>query len=318
MRKIVSYITVSLVGATSAFAQTDKPMQRAHHALIYDAARERVLLVGGSTPLDGGSRYKFFDDVWAYNGERWELLSTSGAERSGERLAYDANERRVVSYGGFDGSKPLPDARAFSGSGWQPLPALAERAVTEGGLVYDDKNKRLITFGGWGGRERTHADTWQFASGEWSKIDVAGPGERQAFSMVFDTRRGEAVVFGGMGKDPGTLYGDTWTFDGTAWKQAATTGPSPRHSAGYAYDSKRSQFLLFGGFTQDGHSNELWSWNGKAWTLLANDGPEARGMGQLAYDAKRDRVVLFGGRKGFPNGDLADTWEWDGAKWVSR
>ena len=39
-------------------------------------------------------------------------------------------------------------------------------------------------------------------------------------------------------------------------------------------------------------------------------------MGQLAYDAKRDRLVLFGGRAGYPNGDLQDTWEWDGSKWV--
>jgi hypothetical protein len=38
-------------------------------------------------------------------------------------------------------------------------------------------------------------------------------------------------------------------------------------------------------------------------------------MGQLAYDRRRDRVVLFGGRKGWPDGDLNDTWEWDGATW---
>jgi hypothetical protein len=38
-------------------------------------------------------------------------------------------------------------------------------------------------------------------------------------------------------------------------------------------------------------------------------------MGYLAYDKQRDRIVLFGGRKGWPDGDLNDTWEWDGTSW---
>ena len=166
-------------------------MQRAHHALVYDAVRERVLLIGGSTPLDGGNRYQFFDDVWAYDGRQWMLLHQSGVERSGERLAYDAGTRTVVSYGGFDGMNPLSELRRFDGRGWTALPAIPNRLVAEGSLVHDSKNNRLITFGGWGGRGVTHADTWQFANGEWSKIDVAGPGERQAFAMVFDAQRNQ-------------------------------------------------------------------------------------------------------------------------------
>ena len=38
-------------------------------------------------------------------------------------------------------------------------------------------------------------------------------------------------------------------------------------------------------------------------------------MGYMAYDRKRDRIVLFGGRKGWPDGDLNDTWEWNGTEW---
>ena len=38
-------------------------------------------------------------------------------------------------------------------------------------------------------------------------------------------------------------------------------------------------------------------------------------MGYLAYHRARDRVVLFGGRKGWPDGDLDDTWEGGGSRW---
>jgi hypothetical protein len=311
--------TVLLLAATSlAHAQGESPMRRAHHALVYDGKSERVLLVGGSTPLDGGNSYRFFDDVWALEAGGWKQLHTSGAGRSGERLAYDAKSKTIVSLGGFDGTQPLGDVRVFDGRAWQAMPSLTQRPVAEGGIAYDSKRDVLVAFGGWGGRDRTHGDTWQFANGAWTVFAGNNPPARQAFAMTYDGARNESVVFGGFGKDPTELFGDTWTFDGRTWKQAATTGPAARHSAGYTFDSKRGRVLLFGGYTKDGQSNELWSWDGKGWTLLAQDGPEARGMGQLAYDAKRDRVVLFGGRKGFPDGDLADTWEWDGTKWTRR
>lgn len=35
----------------------------------------------------------------------------------------------------------------------------------------------------------------------------------------------------------------------------------------------------------------------------------------MTYDQALDRIVLFSGRKGYPNCDLADAWEWDGTKW---
>ena len=63
---------------------------------------------------------------------------------------------------------------------------------------------------------------------------------------------------------------------------------------------------------------DLWAWNGRLWRKLADaseTGPAPRAMGTLAYDRKRDRIVLFGGRMRLPDGDMNDTWEWDGARW---
>jgi hypothetical protein len=52
-----------------------------------------------------------------------------------------------------------------------------------------------------------------------------------------------------------------------------------------------------------------------AWTLESTGGPSPRYGQAMAYDAARGRVVLFGGSSGL-SGELADTWEWDGANWT--
>ena len=85
---------------------------------------------------------------------------------------------------------------------------------------------------------------------------------------------------------------------------------------GYPAETKRRLMILYGGVGRDGMLSDTWSWDGREWKRLADTGPEARAMGYLAYDRHRDRIVLFGGRrKGWPNGDADDTWEWDGTRW---
>ena len=79
--------------------------------------------------------------------------------------------------------------------------------------------------------------------------------------------------------------------------------------------ARRGLVIVFGGTSSAGFLGDTWSWDGTAWRQLATSGPEPRGMGYLAYDARRDRVVLFGGRKGWPDGDLNDTWEFESEVW---
>ena len=113
------------------------------------------------------------------------------------------------------------------------------------------------------------------------------------------------------------MLGDTWEFDGRAWRRLDVAGPSPRAAAGITFDSRRGLVLLFGGMDGERSLADTWAWDGRAWRKLADGGPPPRSMGALAYDRRRDRVVLFGGRgPGWPDGDLNDTWEWDGSRWA--
>jgi len=309
---------LSLAVPTAALA-IDAPPKRAHHALVYDESREQVLLTGGSTPLNRGQSFQFFNDVWSFDGATWRLLAESGDRLSGIGLAYDTRRGRVVSFAGYNGQ--TADAlRSLDGKEWRVLGRFAEMAAAEPGFVYDAERDRFVVFGGSAGQGRATGDTWEYDGTAWTRVAVAEPPPpRQAHAMVYDQRRKRTVLFGGMGSakpgQPPPSLADTWEYDGRSWTRREASGPSARHAAGVAYDSKRGLVVLFGGAGADGFLGDTWVWDGAAWKKLSDSGPEPRAMGYLAYDKRRDRIVLFGGRKGWPDGDLNDTWEWDGASW---
>ena len=310
--------------AAAAEAQSPAPPRRAHHSLIYDDASGRVLLTGGSSPHANGDCCAFFNDLWAFDGTRWTALTPSGAQMSGMQLAYDSRAKRVFSFGGYSAGRSMSDLRALVSDSWTTLGQHPEVTAAEPGFVYDSRRNKFVAFGGSGGRAQTHGDTWEFDGTRWTKLATVSPPARQAFAMVFDERRGRTVAFGGSGSSspgqPPQRFDDTWEYDGITWTRSQTsTAPSARVSPGAVYDSKRGVVIIFGGLGADGFLGDTWSWNGTEWTRLDNGGPgkpDPRAMGYLAYDRKRDRIVLFGGRKGWPDGDLNDTWEWNGSTWT--
>jgi hypothetical protein len=319
---VLGTVLLAPASAAQTAAQTAAPTphRRAHHAMVYDQANRVVLLSGGRTPLEAGRRFRFFNDVWAFDGTRWRFVDTSGAELSGFRLAFDADKNRVVSFGGFLGRAGVGDLRVLDAGRWRTLGTHPELTASEPGFVYDSRRKRFVMFGG--SYSKAGDAGWILDDAGWTRITAAGPPPRQAHAMEYDEHRGRVVVFGGLGardtpNQRPPILGDTWEFDGARWERLTVEGPSPRASPGIAYDSKRRSMILFGGVGGDGTMlSDTWSWDGRAWKLLAQSGPEPRAMGYLAYDRHRDRIVLFGGRRaGWPNGDANDTWEWDGAAW---
>lgn len=294
------------------------PPKRAHHALAYDGSTQTIVMVGGSTSLDGGDSSRFFDDVWRLDAGGWKLAGHSGDERSGMALAYDSKRKQVVSLGGYtaDG-RSRSEFRALRDASWTVLQDDPGLPLAEPGLVYDSQRDRLVAFGGSAGHGKVNDETWEWDGERWKRFDGMGPEGRTAFAMVFDPARNKTIAFGGTGAQPGTLLGDTWEFDGAEWSRVAADGPGPRAAMGCAFDVERALLIVFGGRTKSGFTNDTWSWNGNEWRQLAEDGPPARAMGTLAYDEQRKRVVLFGGRLGWPN-DANDTWEWDGSSWTER
>ena len=321
MRTLLATLGAAAFIGSSAAAQPDRPQKRAHHAVIYDETRQRVLLTAGSTPVDSGRGFVFFNDLWEFDGARWTARPPSGAMVSGTALAFDSRLKRVVSFGGFSGNASIGELRMLENDTWRTIGTYADMRAAESGFVYDSKRDRFVSFGGSSGPRQLLGKTWELTGATWTEVasGAGAPPPRQAHIMVFDERRGRTLVFGGIGASspgqPPPSLGDTWEFDGKSWTQRQTPAPAPRYSAGATYDSRRGLVILFGGAGPNGFLGDTWSWNGTEWKKLSDVGPPPRAMGYVAYDKERDRVVLFGGRSGYPNGDLNDTWEWDGTAW---
>ncbi|MBC7872864.1 MAG: hypothetical protein H7Y01_02650 [Ferruginibacter sp.] len=300
-----------LVG--SPLQQAGLPPKRAHHELVYDEAGKTIIMTAGSTPLNGGQSFAFYNDLWRFDGREWKQEGIAGDQRSGIRMAWDTKRSKLFSYGGFANDRSLPELRVFENREWKTLSNDPSMNAAEPGFVYDSHRDRLIAFGGTPARGQVNSSTWEWDGTEWKKLEVAGPPGRLGFAMVYDTKRKKTVLYGGMG-GANEVLGDTWEWDGSNWLKVSDNGPGARISPGYAYDYNRGMLVIFGGINNGNIMNDTWGWNGKEWKKLADTGPSARVMGTMAYDKTRDRIVLFGGRPAWPN-DANDTWEWDGREW---
>lgn len=313
--KLITALTIIFINSAKIFATPadDAPPERAHHALIYDESNECVLLTAGSTPVNSGQSYIFYNDLWCFDGNQWTKMGVAGDERSGVTLAYDSKRKKIYSFGGYANGNSLNDLRVLEGNQWKTIAILPEMKASEPGLVYDAARDRLVLFGGSAGRGKVNNETWEWDGTAWIKFNGTSPEGRQAFTMIYDTKRKKTVLYGGMGTESDSVFDDTWEYDGIKWSKVADIGPGARSSAGFAYDEKRGMFLIFGGYNKSTLA-DTWGWDGKRWKKLADSGPSARVMGFMAYHKKRDRIILFGGRPGWPN-DANDTWEWNGTQW---
>ncbi|MEP7372563.1 MAG: hypothetical protein ABI675_04190 [Chitinophagaceae bacterium] len=289
------------------------PPKRAHHELVYNEANKTILMTGGSTPLNGGNSFDMFNDLWSFDGKAWKQSGAAGDKRSGIRMAYDTKRNKLFSFGGWSDNNSLAELRVLENGEWKILSNLPGMKASEPGFVYDAHRDKLIAFGGSAERGVVNSITWEWDGFSWKKFKGAGPEGRQAFAMIYDSKRKRTVLYGGAGASPEKTFADTWEFDGTRWTKVSETGPGQRKSPGYAYDLKRGMMIIFGGL-MNSMLSDTWGWDGKEWKKLSDAGPPARAMGYMSYDKNRDRTVMFGGRLGWPN-DVNDTWEWDGKEW---
>ncbi|MRS03027.1 TIR domain-containing protein [bacterium] len=86
------------------------PSARTHHGMLYDALKNRVLLIGGMSadklPLG---------DLWEWNGKEWILLMNQvpPKPRYNHGFAYDEKRNKSILYGGTDGIVTFCDTWEF-------------------------------------------------------------------------------------------------------------------------------------------------------------------------------------------------------------
>ncbi len=253
-------------------------------------------------------------------GERWEQIATMPPlprRRQWARAVYDATNRRMVMFGGWDRTSDLDDTWVLDLTPGQETwtkcslgqaPRPRDSYVT----VYDAVNERMILFGGWDRAGDLHNDTWALDLGacRWTELHPSGqaPSPRLWAGGVYDATNQRMIVFGG-GDNSGTISNDTWALDLTAgqerWEELHPSGqaPPPRFTHVTVYDAVNRRMIVFSGWDRSKALNDLWALDLRApgqerWYELHPSGqqsPSPRVWAGGVYDRPGRRMILFGG-----------------------
>ena len=226
-------------------------------------------------------------------------------------------------FGGEAGYGPFALTYELDGTGWnKQFSVLNPMPRTGHVLLLDEARQNNVMFGGENFAGAKIADTWTYASGQWSYVTpTTAPSPRSHHAMAYDRTTDTGILFGG--EDAfATAISDMWQWNGTDWAQATpTTLPPARMRHGMAWDRRRDVLVLFGGTDSTTRLDDVWEWDGNGWAQVSPAqpsgfpyGPSARDDFAMAYDAKAERVVIIGGET--DNGCVNDAWAWDGIVWT--
>lgn len=288
---LVAWATTAGVSAQGSWSQVPlgvSPPPRSHHAMVYDSARDRVVLFGGRHPQAGD-----LSDTWEWDGAGWSQVFPAAAPspRSFHAMAYDPLRQVTVLFGG---GANLDDTWEFDGTNWTPrVVASPPAGRTAHALAADPVVGGVLMYSGWNGAT-TFSDTWRWDGAVWQALAPSTvPGLREGPAMATDPLRARIVLWGGWHSQAG----EVWEWDGFDWRSiAAAPGPGWRHTHSMAFDPVAQRVVMFGGSSYSGLHSDIWEWDGQAWTALAaTGGPTGRVGTTMAVDGDRRRMLVFGG-----------------------
>jgi cysteine-rich repeat protein len=296
------------------------PLARDMNALVYDGARQKVVMFGGWAPAGN------LNDTYEWDGTSWVKMHPKHAPkgRLAAAVAYDAKRHRVVLFGGYSANfgVVLADTWEYDGVDWKQLsPTTVPPARAEAAMAYDANRGKVIMYGGYDGTN-PRSDMFEWSGTNWAALTPSvKPGNRQGASMAYDAKNNNVVLFGGAGTNK-----HTWTWSGTAWTDQGATAVITNvdlDQTAMVFDANLQAIVLW-----DGLSGSTYHWSGTAWTAQAAATPTTpRTRFAMTYDSIRKQVVLFGGcqgasattgacQQGFGT-DFADTWLRTGTTWAA-
>lgn len=217
--------------------------------MVYDVARDRILLWGGLIPGTG----QFYQDFWEWNGTVWQQrLAAMPPGRWAAAVAYDRARGVTVMFGGY-GQSLMQDTWEWNGVAWLQRTSPVQPSPREGAsMAFDPVSNRMLMYGGSGSVE-----TWSWDGAVWQQhLLLTPPSLRIRQSMVTDLRRARIVLFGG-----NLFDAFTYEWDGAQWHMLLPGTPGAIQGAGCVYDTQRSLVLLHGGESWVvGNTNLTWTY----------------------------------------------------------
>jgi hypothetical protein len=246
----------------------------------------------------------------------WTQLfpGTSPTPRSYLAMTYDGASRKVIVFGGYDGTRYLNDTWTFNGTTWAKMSTpVASAARANAQMAYDRLTQEVVLFGGYDGR-RDLGDTWLWDgnASTWTRAAPAHSPKALTGPMVFTDPNGRVDEFGGF--DGNRYQGTMWQWNGSDWNQLHPAMlPYARSSAAVGLNNITKQVVLFGGLA-DVNPVNTWTYDGATWTMQSpHTQPPWVYAGSAVFDRNLKAVVLFGGGSG--GVDQNSTWAWTGSNW---
>lgn len=204
-----------------------RPLRRAGAALVYDSARDRVVLFGGAT---GSSPVTYLKDTWELvNGAQWveQLPPRMPTYRSSSTMAYDPVSQRSLLFGGYDDQITFADTWAWDGANWSAVVSAPFEACCQNAwMTFDIQRQRFVLFNGYP-VVRTREFDWI----EWRDVTVAEPPPPiGADALIYDVARRQAVLIDPISRPQQTQrLGDILAYQGPG----STIAPSGQLAAGF-------------------------------------------------------------------------------------
>ncbi|HNT34372.1 MAG TPA: kelch repeat-containing protein, partial [bacterium] len=194
------------------------PPARESHSAIYDPKWKRMIVFGGRNAATS------MNDLWVLDLATltWSAHGSTQkgpSNRAGHSAVYDAKNERMLVFGGvLDTGLYTTEIWSLDLSiedgGWTKLPTEGKGAhgVAWHCAVYDDPNKRMLTFAGTDGAQTSYLQCVSYVSsvtGSWMALSPTGvtPPARQDVAAVLDPEDERLVVFGGQAGFVG-IFGD--------------------------------------------------------------------------------------------------------------
>ena len=284
-------------------------------SFVYHPKSESLLLIGGSSIIPDSAR----SDVWKWNGKTWSKIEAAGpGSRNFFPGVLNTKTGYIYSYAGMDaiGNASLKDMWSFNGKKWSRVTTTDIGTHDHHNMVYIDHLDAFLVYGGNINKyPNFDTATWILKDGNFTKLNIPGPGFRWHYGIVYDKNRKKVVMYGG-GEKPD----EHWEFDGAKWtKINSEVNPGRRLYHRMVYNEDAKTVIVHGGMVNQNPGDPVhnvtpttWAWDGSTWKKIAEDPVFAMAMG---YDAKRKKVVMYG-KDGRSENSNFGLWELNNDKWI--
>ena len=295
------------------------PPPRSAHAMVYDSARDRVIVFGGRKEATViRQRFSMHGDTWAWKNGEWTDLAPAAAPpaRFYQGMAYDRDRDRVVLYGGFnytaDGKtlQALFDTWEFDGENWTRV-AENGPALSKPLLVFDAVRHQTLMLGT-DAAFKTVMYRWNVETAKWDLVTAALlPPCANESQVVYQTHNQRPLFTGGLCAGS-SLIDESYEWDGSTWvKIVYPDGSSAGRAvdAAFAYDTTLHQSVRFGGHNSARAEPDslTYVYRNTRWRRIATVGnPQARSMPLFRRDSERDVIWMFGGLSEYSAGNIVD------------